>query len=570
MDFTYAKPSFFISEQVPWVVRKDGQGFIDFIETYYDWLERRIVILTLSSDFDIENTEIEIGKIIGSMYHPLLTEDGKYIVVEDETSNNVLSNDYSLKLNGIDTYCDYSNNIFTSNQSFTVSGWVKLNEYPSLLRSDFDIITLNNETYFSIFKIFENSNYMGYNIANTDISTDIELRKNQWNFFSIRYEANTNTLSYDIKKDYENLYYENIVDLSTTTSNRFVIGCDLYNSRNFSDIVIDEISIHNSFLSNTEITQIFNNGTPVDVSLLSSNSSLQHWYRFEDRNESFAYDNINANNLNVFGNPIYEYDAPINLKFLITEYLKKIDIELDVLSYIKYEGVQDGTYAARMLVFAEHIYGNLERDFVLKNTANGPIVVSDYIEAKNFLNAGNFLSKIQEIDYAFNYKNFIDNVYFIPFWKEIMSDFPLFLHPKHEEIKNIITKQINTFYKSKGTFSAIVQLFKMLYNKDLVVDEDVYSIANFEYTVRTDLYLSSSVRDFIEKTCHPVGYKLNLISAEEGEFVIAVTNDNDIITTSSGRICIVYNDEIITTNRIFTSSGETLLTSSSESIIISE
>jgi hypothetical protein len=326
-------------------------------------------------------------------------------------------------------------------------------------------------------------------------------------------------------------------NVETLSNYRFVnLYVWSYTDNDIWTISEDTIDLGSNFdnINNKEIKQL----NLEDINL-DSNTSLRHWYRFEDQDESFAVDEVNAYTMNIFGNPVYEYDSPINLKFLVTEYLKTVDVELDVLSYIKYEGIDDGVYADRMLVFAEHIYGNLEQDFVLKNTEKGPIVVSNYQEAKNFINAGNILNKIQEIDYAFNYRNFIDNVYFKPLWNEIMPGFPLFLNAKNENIKNIIAKEIQEFYRSKGTFHTFSQLFKLIYNVDLVIGDDIYSDNNYQYTIETKMYLSQDLRDFIEKICHPVGYKMNLIDEDVDEIVIGTTSSGETIVTSTGRECLV-------------------------------
>lgn len=554
MDFDNAKPSFFIETQLPRIVKRDGEKFITFLEKYYDFLERNVVAITLKSDFDITNQEIDIGEIVGISYYPIITEDGFYLVSEDENIDEIFENNYSLKLNGVNSYLDHNGNLFNSNSNFSISGWIKLNEYPSIARQDFDIITLDHTEYFSLFKIFKNSNKFGYNIANTEVVSDIEIKKNQWNFFSIRYNNTSKELIYDIKRDNGEIYWSSNIDLSQTTSDRFVLGCDLYNSRNFSDIIIDEIAIHNSFLSNNEINSIYNNGTPINLLEnyidYTSNTNLQHWFRFEDQTPGIAQNTTNTTTtLNIFGNTSYEYDSSLNLKFIISEYLQTFDVELNVLGILKYEGVEDSIMSDRVIIFAEHLYGKLEKNIVIKQTENGPILISDFYEIKNCLYIINNLQKIQDIDYVFDYKNFISNVYFIDFWKEIMTGFPYFIHSKHEDsIKDVIAKNIQDFYKSKGTKNSFKLLFKILYNENflkttvedeglvtdtsitaedegLVTDtnitvedegsffeENFISVSGYEYTIKTERYYDSNAYDYINNLCHPVGYKFNLIS----------------------------------------------------------
>ena len=57
-DYNNAKPSFQIEDQLPAFIRSTGPNFVDFIKTYYDWIERKYVILTLKSVKDIDKAEI--------------------------------------------------------------------------------------------------------------------------------------------------------------------------------------------------------------------------------------------------------------------------------------------------------------------------------------------------------------------------------------------------------------------------------------------------------------------------------------------------------------------------------
>jgi hypothetical protein len=79
----------------------------------------------------------------------------------------------------------------------------------------------------------------------------------------------------------------------------------------------------------------------------------------------------------------------------------------------------------------------------------------------------------------------------------------------------------------------------LIYNVDLVIGDDIYSDNNYEYTIKTKMYLSQDLRDFIEKICHPVGYKMNLIDEDDDEIVIGTTSSGETIVTSTGRECLV-------------------------------
>jgi predicted nuclease of restriction endonuclease-like (RecB) superfamily len=125
IDYTQAKPSFFIEDQLPQFVRRDGARFIDFLKTYYDWLERRFVILTLKSkkDFDIEEI---IGKefVFISKEYLLQTEDESFIIIpEDFNEETYLENNYSINFDGINQHGDINHQIFDITSDWCLSLW---------------------------------------------------------------------------------------------------------------------------------------------------------------------------------------------------------------------------------------------------------------------------------------------------------------------------------------------------------------------------------------------------------------------------------------------------------------
>ena len=93
LNYSDATISLQIEEQVQKFVRKDGQKFIDFLQTYYDWMERKFVILTLSSETAISGEDL-MGKTVSQIMtnfsleseadkDSLQTEDGFLVQTED-------------------------------------------------------------------------------------------------------------------------------------------------------------------------------------------------------------------------------------------------------------------------------------------------------------------------------------------------------------------------------------------------------------------------------------------------------------------------------------------------------
>lgn len=81
IDYSTAKPSLCIEEQVPKFVKRDGQNYIDFIKAYYDWLERKFVIVTLSADGIISGEDFKDLTL-----SPIATT---FIIETEEHANNI-------------------------------------------------------------------------------------------------------------------------------------------------------------------------------------------------------------------------------------------------------------------------------------------------------------------------------------------------------------------------------------------------------------------------------------------------------------------------------------------------
>ena len=78
----------------------------------------------------------------------------------------------------------------------------------------------------------------------------------------------------------------NINNKSQSISNTFDDTGHTYFGRNVGSFGfrgdMDEFAIYNKYLSNAEVTEIYNSGAPNDLSTLSSSANLQHWWRMGD------------------------------------------------------------------------------------------------------------------------------------------------------------------------------------------------------------------------------------------------------------------------------------------------
>lgn len=516
LDYSSTKTSIQIEEQLPLFIRKEGPTFIDFLTTYYDWLERRIVLLNLKAKNAITPDQLTTSQVLSSESFTLATEDESLIITEDEDDITVFNNNYSLAFNGVDQYMTVSNTVINTANSWSVGLWLHIDNYPSVLVQDADILSLSNATNFALIKVSKKDNQIHSTIGTTDIDTGIDLRTGEWNYLSIRYNSTSQTLYYDLFNYRGQTSFANTVSLPT--ANRLGLAYNAYSTDNFYNGKIDQVSAWNSYLSNNEIVSIYNDGTPINTRLnqgnYTSNSHITNVWLFETANTSVALNEVNpGNNGTLIHNPTYVFDIPINVKVLITEYEETLRLLINTLSYIPYSGGIEGVVSTRMLLFAEHIYGKLENDTVLVATPDNTIIIDSFIEAKNPLNVINNLDNYQDIDYSFNYNNFISNEYFQYMLKEIMVQFPLFLHPALDySIKDIIAKNIKDFYESKGTLLSIKYLFKILFNEDLIEGTTLYSDAAYSYVIKTKYATSAETLDLVKKLVHPIGYNVTITS----------------------------------------------------------
>lgn len=514
-DYSKAKISIHVEEQFPSFVRKEGPQFIDFIKTYYDWLERRIVLLNLKALNEITPDQLDTGQSISTESFLIEFEDEDLMAPEYANTAAVFPNEYALTLNGVDQYMEVSNNTVQVSNSWSVGLWANLLEYPSSLLSDFEIASGDAATYLSFLNIGQVDNQLHSNFAGTDIDTGIDIKQGEWNFIAVRYDKPTTTLFYDVFNNRTTSSFSTVFDLSGLNSNNFVLGADLYSGDHFFSGLLDEVSTWDKCLSNSEIIALYNDGTPIDLSINSgnytSNTNLQNWWRFDTGNTSVALNSANVSrNGTLIHDPLPSPDTPFNLAVFITEHEETLRLSLNVLSYINYSGGLEGEMSNRMLLFAEHIYGKLENDTVIYSSPDNKIQIDSFTEAKTPLNVCGSLCKYQNIDTSFVYDNFISNEYFQHLMYEIQYGFPLFLHPKFDStIKPLLGKTIKEFYRSKGTAKSIAYLFKILYNEDLDPVTDIYSDGPYSYVIKTRR-ASSVTLEYVKKLVHPIGYNVTL------------------------------------------------------------
>lgn len=208
------------------------------------------------------------------------------IIAQSESGTPSFSNTKSILLDGVDDYvsCGDNDNLSFGNgvtdSPFSISAWIKPVDN-ARFRIAFKWGTVLREYYFQIagggaLQVSINSTasiYIGRN-GQTTIS------ENVWSHVVCTYDGSGN-------KNNVNIYLNGVLDNSTAissgtytamsnTSQPFEIG--RYNGGSYADGSIDEVSVFNTELSQSDITAIYGGGTPSDI---SSISGLVSWWRFE-------------------------------------------------------------------------------------------------------------------------------------------------------------------------------------------------------------------------------------------------------------------------------------------------
>ena len=225
------------------------------------------------------NNTIDFGEVCADSWSPETNLTGT-------GATPPFSNTKSIELDGIDDYVDMGNTLdFTNTDAFSISCWFKR--------------TRSGVSEFLVSKQDSTSNARGYTllIPFDDNKVTVVIRNNTASSGRLIVDcttAITNTNWHHIVMTYDgsssvsgiNLYLDGNPDtgatsgtLSATISNSASFQIGAKNGGNEFSGNIDEVSVYNSELSASDVTSIYNGGSPTS---LSSYSSLVSWWRCGD------------------------------------------------------------------------------------------------------------------------------------------------------------------------------------------------------------------------------------------------------------------------------------------------
>jgi hypothetical protein len=222
-------------------------------------------LISLGLGFGVGKASTSNGRISGGAIDGvLLTEASEFLMTEDD--NNLalddLStfNEYSVDYDGtndlmsLGTTLDFN---FDSSDTFTISQWVKFDTLGTLNRIFFrhNGATAGYNFYYQNgvgWRLYTNT---GYTLSSASVSTG------QWYHVVLVYDAQNVTL-----------YVDN-TSLGTTSSvpisSAGAITASVSSSSFPTNGNIDEVSLYTSALGSSDVSTIYNSGTPGDVSSLS-------------------------------------------------------------------------------------------------------------------------------------------------------------------------------------------------------------------------------------------------------------------------------------------------------------
>jgi hypothetical protein len=295
------------------------------------------------------------------------------------SSTPAFSNTKSILLDGIDDYVDCGN-AFTSLTSFSVSAWVKTDDKTSDNASfrgwfstggwntagNFKIALRSDNGYASVWEggserivgTSDISDNNWYNVVLTKTSSDITLFVNGIQQATV---SNSDTWSFN------NIY----IGASGQSTNITTAG--MWNGS------IDEVSLFNSELSQSDVTSIYGGGTP---SSLSSYSSLVSWWRFEGSGTTAIDSGSGSNDGTLINGVTRSTDVPPNpFVNTLSTYFDGVDdrvqmnhtltngyAELSVSTWVKYNNNLATSNWYHPIVARQ---GSLGNSFVLQNMRSG-------------------------------------------------------------------------------------------------------------------------------------------------------------------------------------------------------
>ena len=231
------------------------------------------------------------------------------------------SNIYSVDFDGVDDYVDCgnpSNLNFSADDAFSFSIWFKKASSGTVEVAFSKALGSGN---FNGYMMYFSGNLLYFRLRDSNINFH-QIRDNTihplntWVHYVVTYDGSRtgSGLGLTLYKDgtkLTNVQRSGNFNSGTGQSTAdFEIGARSNGSARYFDGLIDEVAIFNSELSQSDVTAIYNGGTPNDISALNPLS----WWRMGDNNGGTGItvtdEGSGGNNGTMINGPTFETDVP--------------------------------------------------------------------------------------------------------------------------------------------------------------------------------------------------------------------------------------------------------------------
>ena len=245
----------------------------------------------------------------------IIYDGANWRVFNNDGSSGFSGNSYSLNLDGSDDFMQTTG--FTLGSAYSFSMWFNLSASPNvttLLNSEhyytdgYDnfVFRISNATTISLFS------YSGRSSAQSIAITVPTLSTGTWYNLVL-----TNTGSGSAQAYLDN---SNVTTSGSTTrafsdlqgTKGLIVGDNLTNNNNPFNGKIDEVAVFNYSVSSSDVTTIYNNGTPGNLNDLSTNPF--GWWRMGDNNNAagttITDEGTGGNDGTLVNGPTFSTDVP--------------------------------------------------------------------------------------------------------------------------------------------------------------------------------------------------------------------------------------------------------------------
>jgi hypothetical protein len=243
----------------------------------------------------------------------------------------VFSNSYSVDFDGTNDYALVSNNSTltfgdgSNDSAFSISAWIKTDNFSGfriLTKNEWNATTDYREYIFSaangllLMGLVDAAGAVGaYNNYRYRRSSSV-LSTGAWHHVVGTYDGRGGTNAHEGIK----LYVDNVLETNYTaiTAGTYVamhdntgshgdIAIGAWRNSSFTNGKIDEVAVYSAELTSTQVSNIYNFGTPTD---LSSDANLVGYWRFEENTGASIADSSTNSNTATLNGPTFSTDVP--------------------------------------------------------------------------------------------------------------------------------------------------------------------------------------------------------------------------------------------------------------------